>query len=86
MGIWQTPVLSRGVKQLDGDLKGFLRSVEENSNLGVQTSVMGWSIFSAEWVFKSHRAVGVPRMGPWMSWHGLDQCGDPKSQGKVGSG
>lgn len=41
VGIWQAPVLSRRVKQLDGDLKGFLNSVEENSKLGVQTPVMG---------------------------------------------
>lgn len=27
--LWQALVLSRSVKQLDGDLKGFLSSVEE---------------------------------------------------------
>lgn len=41
-------MLSRSVKQLDGDLKGFLSSVEENSKLGVQTPVMGWSVSNAE--------------------------------------
>lgn len=47
-GIWQAPVLRRSVKQLDGDLKGILSSVEENSEPGVQTPVMGWRISNAE--------------------------------------
>lgn len=47
-GIWQAPMLSRSVKQLDGDLKQFLSSVEENLNLEVQSPVMGWSICNAE--------------------------------------
>lgn len=41
-------MLSRSVKHLDGDLKGFLGSVEENSKLGVQTPVIEWSISNAE--------------------------------------
>lgn len=42
IGHWQgSGVLSRRVKQMDGNLKGFLGSVEENSKLGVQTPVMG---------------------------------------------
>lgn len=36
------------IKQLDGNLKGFLSSMDENSKLGVQIPVMGWSISNAE--------------------------------------
>lgn len=60
-GIGQALVLRRSVKQLDGDLKGFLSSVGKNSKPGVQTPVMGWSISNAEMDAKNPKGqLGSP--------------------------
>lgn len=85
-GIWQAPVLRRSVKQLDGDLKGILSSVEENSEPGVQTPVMGWRISNAEMGAQNPTGQSVsPGWIPGVAWHGLDQCRDQKHR-EVGSG
>lgn len=69
---------------MDGDLKGFLSSVEENSKLGVLFPVMGWSIFSAEMSVQIPRGSQCPQDGFLLSWHGLTSVETKKVKEKWG--
>ena len=56
---------------LDGDLKGFLSSMEENTNLGVQTPVVGCSVSNTEMSARGPAGQSAsPGWVPAVAWPG----------------